>query len=743
LQGGQKVKISAKLPLTITALVIVPVALVYYFSYGFIHEELHKSNESKLVAIAKIRTGQINDYLLAYELKLQNIAKEPALKKMLTEKSSVASGKLRNHLKAILYAAEVRRIVVFDANGKYLDATNGIEFKPNSTAFSNLSKANPTQVYTYIFRDKLPQIGMVTAIWEKDMLIGHIAYSFGHEWFDGLTKEYEGLGSTGEIAIAGWGTDKNAYYFTSRRHGVAGLQDVNLSKPRLAMLHALKGANGFGHDYLDYRDVPVIASTAYLPKYGIGIVVKMDTFEAHESLRRMFVVAMSAFVASMSILIALIWFVLRRIGKRVESYAQVAQEIAEGKMDARIKDDMQDEIASLGVALNSMTEKLVKANGELAKLLDEKTQKLATSEGLFENTFETANIGLAHIGLDGRFLRINDAFCSIVGFSKEEALTFAFANITHPDDIDADMAHVKELLDGKSQMYSMQKRYIRKDGSIVWTLLSVKLVLDEMRRPDYFISAVSDITSIKELEAQNEELVAHLKASNTDLQQFAYIASHDLQEPLRMVSSYVQLIEKRYDKLLDSDGKEFMEYAVDGAKRMQALINGLLEFSRVNTRAGKFEHIDMNGVLDTVKHDLSLSIDESGAVVTQDDLPNIVADENQIAQLLRNLLNNAIKYRSKAAPTIHVGYIKDAQKWLFFVRDNGIGIEEEYFDRIFLIFQRLHSKKAYPGTGIGLTICRRIADRHDGEIWVESQVGVGSTFFFTISKKLQGVENGK
>lgn len=232
----------------------------------------------------------------------------------------------------------------------------------------------------------------------------------------------------------------------------------------------------------------------------------------------------------------------------------------------------------------------------------------------------------------------------------------------------------------------------------------------------------------RRLETQAKELAR----SNQELEQFAHIASHDLQEPLRMVSSYTTLLERRYKDKLDSDANEFIGYAVDGAKRMQTQINDLLAYSRITTQANSLESTDCSSIFDTAMANLVVSIAKNGATVTRDPLPTLHTDASQLVSVFQNLIANGIKYHGDQPPTVHVSAVASEEDWLFSIKDNGIGIEGEFADRIFDIFQRLHSKSEYSGTGIGLAICKKVIERHGGRIWVESEPPNGSTFFFTL-----------
>ena len=224
-----------------------------------------------------------------------------------------------------------------------------------------------------------------------------------------------------------------------------------------------------------------------------------------------------------------------------------------------------------------------------------------------------------------------------------------------------------------------------------------------------------------------------LQRSNTELEQFAYVASHDLQEPLRMVASYTQLLARRYQGKLDADADEFIGFAVDGATRMQSLINDLLQYSRVGTKGREPEPTDSETVLGLALANLKIAIEDNKATVSHDPLPMVMADDRQLEQLFQNLVGNAVKFHGGEPPRVHIRAERSNGRWTFAVRDNGIGIEPQYFDRIFQVFQRLHTRAEYPGTGIGLAMCKKIVERHGGRIWLESEPGKGTSFLFTLS----------
>ena len=494
-------------------------------------------------------------------------------------------------------------------------------------------------------------------------------------------------------------------------------------------------------------------------------------------------------------------------------------------------------------------------------------EALRESEERFRQTFELAASGMAHVTLDGHFLRVNSALCQILGYSREELIGRSVKEVSHPEDRDATDADRSLVRRGELSKAEIEKRYLRKDGTAVWVDLAIALVRDAKGAPEYEIAilddisarkaldaalrdktellqlgqaaarmiildydiradrltwsdspewlrgplpadgnyppfkeqvhpedrerfilartaaidtlqpgsqeyrvvrtdghvlwvlarhqmladaggrahrmlvALIDITERKRAEAALREAHEELQRSNSELEQFAYVASHDLQEPLRMVSSYTQLLLRRFGERFDGDSREFMGYIVDGAARMKQLIEDLLAYSRVGTRGKEFHEVEVEEAVRRAVANLRAAIDEAGAAVTWDPLPAVLADELQLTQLFQNLVGNALKFRSASVPRISVQAKEHESGWHFTVADNGIGIEPQYFERIFMVFQRLHNKADYPGTGIGLAICKKVVERHGGRIWVESRPGEGSAFHFTLPKQSQEVRH--
>jgi PAS domain S-box-containing protein len=344
-----------------------------------------------------------------------------------------------------------------------------------------------------------------------------------------------------------------------------------------------------------------------------------------------------------------------------------------------------------------------------------------------------------------RFTSISGNYSEAVGIPVESFLGRSRWDSPMIGLSDAQLAAHKAACEAHEPFHDLEFARRGADGRLRYVSVSGQPVYDDDGDFVGYRGVGKDITrrkrdeeALREAHDELEAKARELARSNEELQQFAYVASHDLQEPLRMVSSYTQLLQRRFAERLDGDAKEFMDYIVDGAARMKQLIEDLLAYSRVGTRGRDFESTESSAALARALANLRAAQEVSGASVTHDALPRVVADGSQLTQVFQNLIGNAMKFRGEEAPRIHVACETRDHVWVFTVRDNGIGLDTQYADRIFMMFQRLHNKTEYPGTGIGLAICKKIVDRHGGRIWVESKPGAGCTFGFTLPRPTEG-----
>ena len=340
-----------------------------------------------------------------------------------------------------------------------------------------------------------------------------------------------------------------------------------------------------------------------------------------------------------------------------------------------------------------------------------------------------------------------------MGYSYEEFLDMTPADIIAPDKRSEISGNALELSrkghatfeivhqskGGKRIPVEVNNHLFELDGKII--ALAISRDITERKKAEKELKKSNDNLELKVRERTNqlEKVITELKNSNEELEQFAHVTSHDLREPLRMIISFLQLLEKRYTDQLDDDAHEFIEFAVDGAKRLDNMINDLLEYSQVKSMVREFEQVDTEKVLDNTLLNLKVPIDENNAIITHDPLPQIVGDKEMLMQLFQNLISNSIKYRSDKSPQIHISVVKEGNQYCFSVEDNGIGINSNQLGRIFTIFQRLHTSEEYEGTGIGLAIAQKIVHQFGGHIWAESEKDKGSIFYFTIPNRVENI----
>lgn len=354
-------------------------------------------------------------------------------------------------------------------------------------------------------------------------------------------------------------------------------------------------------------------------------------------------------------------------------------------------------------------------------------------ESNYMQIYESVNDAIfIHDAANGSVLDVNKRTVEMFGFSREEYIG-AGPKITDVGDPEYSsekaLEHIKKAIAGEPQLFEWKTR--KKSGEIFWTEINLKSAFITGKK--VVLAVVRDINSRKNDEQKMRTLVADLQRSNTELQEFAYVASHDLKEPLRMVSSYVQLLAKRYSGKLGKDADDFIAFASGGAKQMQNLIEDLLAYSRVGTKGREPVAVETSVIVERLETNMKFQIDEKNGILNYAGLPRVKADVTQLEQLFMNLISNALKFSDKNRPSvIYISAEKEGNMWKFRVKDNGIGIDKKYFDKIFVIFQKLHSKEEYEGTGIGLSICKKIVELHGGNIWIESEQNKGTSVYFTL-----------
>jgi len=480
-------------------------------------------------------------------------------------------------------------------------------------------------------------------------------------------------------------------------------------------------------------------------------------------------------IAFLSVLIA------RSIIRPVNLLLQGTQAIAKGDLNYKVRLKSKDELGTLADAFNQMTEDL---------------QKTTVSRNYVDNIVNSMSDSLIVIAPDGKIQTVNTAICDLLGYKEEELIRQPFKAVIAEEETIFKGTQLQKLIEvGSIRDYEMT--YRTKSGEHIPVSFSGSAMRDPQGQLVGIVGIARDMRAAKQLAEKEKEfatqaavaeaerkrikelekaygeleitqkaslnimedlesqrmtlggevtkrkqaedmittIATDLARSNKELEQFAYVASHDLREPLRKVASYTQLLERRYQGKLDSDADKFIAYVVDGVTRMEELIKDLLMYSQAGRKEVSFESTDVAEVMSQTLANLSVAIRKSGATVTHGDLPTVMANPVQLGQVFQNLIGNAVKFCDKKSPRVHVSAEEKNREWIFSVRDNGVGIEPQYIDRIFVIFQRLHTRAEYPGTGIGLAICKKIVERYGGRIWLESEFGKGSTFYFTLPVK--------
>ena len=441
------------------------------------------------------------------------------------------------------------------------------------------------------------------------------------------------------------------------------------------------------------------------------------TAAALRTFRRTLVIGVGILTVSLLIVVAF----SRSLTRPLRQMAESARSFARGEGVGELPTQRKDEVGDLAASFDRM-----------AREVEESLRTLAETERRLAMTLEAGNVGIWSWRLEDNAIEWDATMRRIFGVEQDAVIDDperSWENIASED-----LPRVREAVAAAIEAkrpFHVDYRVIHSNGEVRYVSASGEVSCDEEGRPTKFMGVCHDVTESRAA-ARLEQHARELARSNAALEEFAHVASHDLQEPLRTVTSYVELLGRRYKGQLDQDADDFIAFAVEGADRMRVLIEDLLEYSRVGSRGRPFEPVSMREVLEEALAGLEVRLEESAARVEVDgELPTVMADAGQLRQLFQNLLTNGIKFCGERPPEIHISAERLGEDWRIAVRDSGIGIEPRFAERIFVIFQRLHGRERYPGTGIGLAVCKRIVERHGGRIWVESSSGEGSTFFFT------------
>lgn len=473
-------------------------------------------------------------------------------------------------------------------------------------------------------------------------------------------------------------------------------------------------------NYKRTKNNPVITSIHPIAGTPWLLGVELSQEKVLEAARRFLFWIIIAGTIMLLLGIIAAWVMSNSITRPLKNLTQAASAIAAGDYSAVAQDNRYEELGKLSHAFNAMVSEVEDSQAALEKKVEE-------YKFLFEKNPMPMWV-ISRSTLD--IIDVNEAAIGQYGYSRDEFLQLNAKDLRPAEDVEKYLAYARQE---STKTNSGIWRHKRKNG----TVIMVDITADNInyREVPAKLVLANDVTEKLKAEERQKKYTEELKSSNTELERFAYVASHDLQEPLRMISSFLNLLEEEFGEKLDNTAKEYIHYAVDGSQRMKVLVNDLLLYSRVGTNKEEFAEVDLNEVMEYVLRILNEEISKRQAVVRMQKLPVVLANKTLISQLFFNLVGNALKYHGDKRPEIDIGFTEEPGQYVFYVKDHGIGIDPKFFDKIFIIFQRLHTKADYPGTGIGLAICKKIIEVHKGEIWVESGEGKGSTFYFTILKR--------
>jgi len=722
-------------------LAIIPLAVIGYLAYDLGRQRIVRDVEDHLKSVAILKEQEIQTWVGHLDHTMLWLTSSPSVKNDVAVMSvhvsdesafETARSSLADELSRVANLAHLTPIFLLDHTSGEILASSDVDWEGQFRGDRKYFQEGKDRVYVSgIFHSlRLGQPTMVVAAPIKDndgRLLGVLAGHANLAPLNEIMQERSGLGETGETYLV---NNANLILTESRFEPGVSLKKWVFTE---GVSRALARESGVGV-YDDYRGEVVIGAYRWLEDRDMALLAEMDRSEAFRP-----IIVLRDTVLQAGVLVAVMVgflsvFVARTFTNPLQQLVEGTEEIGGGNLDYRIEVEGEDEIGQLAQAFNAMVESLQEVTASRDELNTEIAERkrietaLRASEEEFREIFNATTDALILLNQEKRIVRANKTAAKVYDYTEEELLDLDPRELIHPD-----YHHVfrKFMADMEREgTFSGETLDVNKSGEPFYT--DVRGTTVTFQGEEYVLASIRDVTEQKQAELKLEETMRELERSNEELERFAYIASHDLQEPLRMVTSYLQLLEQRYEDRLDGDAQDFIDYAVGGATRMKELIDDLLTYSRVDTRGVAFQPVDMDQVINEVLETLQFRLKETEAEITVHTLPTVPGDKSQLEQLFQNLIDNALKFRGNEPPRVEVGAEKGDSEWVFSVRDNGIGMDSRFKDRVFIIFQRLHTRDEYEGTGVGLAVSKRIVERHGGEIWFKSEPGKGTTFYFTI-----------
>lgn len=745
--GPRRVRLSfrSKLMLLLMGSTMISVLVVGIIASYFAERELKNRIYSQLDALSAAREHEINSLIEQDYERAALVASRTQLRSRLTaiESGSPSAQADLDKVNEIIDDAkasvdEINSITVTDRNGLVM-ASTAEGFAGSNLASSSLfteGSAGPYLDRLQSWEDGLHyDVSTPMVDSASGQLIGVAIISFNQDHMEEILSQRKGLGESGELVIGqNHGSHIDLWYVSSIEGGDGSIRTTFLgSETAIPMQMAVRGERGTVVAD-DYKGIEVLASYMPVGETGWGLVEKIDVDEAFESIGTLQKYLSLAGILLIAGSFIAAWLLARLFSRRILALRDGVTAVTAGELNTRLDIRGEDELGELGDAFNRM----------ISTLRDDRSTLIRAEEQLQRSYTFTENVinGIADPTMvieidDYRVTLANEAVRSNLNGLDPAAEGMTCHETSHgratPCSGPLEPCPVRQVVE-TGEAIRLVHTHINSNGVESYVDIIATPVFDEDGNVTQVIESCRDITDLKLVEKELRQTLTELERSNAELQQFANIASHDLQEPLRIIASYVQLLRERYGGKLDSDADDFIEYAVDGANRMQETITDLLAYSSISMHDQNMKAVNTAECLHNSLENLTVAINESGASVDYGQLPTVYGDCTQLTQLFQNLIGNAIKFRGASIPEIKIATEEHPGEWLFSISDNGIGMDPQYAERIFVIFQRLNTREEYPGTGVGLAICKRIVERHGGQIWAESSPSEGSTFYFTIKK---------